>query len=213
MFPFIAWHHTSLLFIHIHICTGLILGQTCNANPVGIANFVYLWENSSVGALTSCDAANLQKKMTSVSKSHILDLTKHHHLEIINYWKLLACSLFNNDINLHKWLSYIFVIIFTKTKITITYVTVLGYPPLSRPVARRRSSSPTGLGYWCYASTYLLKRIANGGPKGSHLNPPSNGALAPARAPRMRAPPNFSIKAVHTAPRGSLMVSRWLSHT
>ena len=39
----------------------------------------------------------------------------------------------------------------------------------------RRSSSPTGLGYRRYASYYLVKRIANGGPWGSHLNPPSNG--------------------------------------
>ena len=53
---------------------------------------------------------------------------------------------------------------------------------------------------------------ANGGPWGSHLNPPSNGALAPARVPPMRAPPKFSIKAVHTAARGSLLVSRWFSH-
>ena len=44
------------------------------------------------------------------------------------------------------------------------------------------------------------------------MNPPSNGALALARAPRMHAPPKFSIKAVHTAARGSLLVSRWLSH-
>ena len=57
------------------------------------------------------------------------------------------------------------------------------------------------------------QRIANGGPQGSHLNPPSNGALAPARAPRMCAPPKFSIKVVHAAARGSLLVSRWLSHT
>ena len=53
---------------------------------------------------------------------------------------------------------------------------------------------------------------ANGGPQGSHLNPPSNGAPAPARAPCMSAPPKFSIKAVHAAARGSLLVSRWLSH-
>ena len=58
-----------------------------------------------------------------------------------------------------------------------TCVTVLGHPPLSRLVAWRRLSSPTGLGYRCYASTYPFKRIANGGPQGSHLNPPSNGAL------------------------------------
>ena len=44
------------------------------------------------------------------------------------------------------------------------------------------------------------------------MNPPSNGALVPARAPRMHAPPKFSIKAVHAAARGSLLVSRWLSH-
>ena len=55
-------------------------------------------------------------------------------------------------------------------------------------------------------------RNANGGPQGSHLNPPSNGASAPARAPCMRAPPKFSIKAVHTTAQGSLLVSRWLSH-
>ena len=52
---------------------------------------------------------------------------------------------------------------------------------------------------------------ANGGPQSSHLNPPSNGMSAPARALRMCAPPKFSIKAVH-ATRGSLLVSRWLSH-
>ena len=56
------------------------------------------------------------------------------------------------------------------------------------------------------------KCIANGGPQGSHLNPPSNGPLAPARVLRMRAPPKFSIKVVHAAARGSLLVSRWLSH-
>ena len=54
--------------------------------------------------------------------------------------------------------------------------------------------------------------IANGGPQGSHLNPPSNGASAPAQALCMRAPPKFSIKAVHAAARGSLLVSHWLSH-
>ena len=54
--------------------------------------------------------------------------------------------------------------------------------------------------------------IANGGPQGSHLNPPSNGVSVPAQAPRMRAPPKFSIKAVHATARGSLLVSRWLSH-
>ena len=54
--------------------------------------------------------------------------------------------------------------------------------------------------------------IANGGPQGSHLNPPSNGASVPVWAPCMRAPPKFSIKAVHTAAWGSLLVSRWLSH-
>ena len=54
--------------------------------------------------------------------------------------------------------------------------------------------------------------IANGGPQGSHLNPPSNGASAPVRAPRMRVPPKFSIKAVHATAQGSLLVSRWLSH-
>ena len=88
----------------------------------------------------------------------------------------------------------------------------LGFPPLSRPLARRRSSSHTGLGYRRRASTYLLKCIANGSPQGSHLNPPSNGALVPGWAPRMRAPPNFSIKAVHATPWGSLLVSRWSSH-
>ena len=56
----------------------------------------------------------------------------------------------------------------------------LGFPPLSHPVARRWSSSRTGLGYQCCASTYLLKCIANGGPQGSLLNPPSNGVSAPA---------------------------------
>ena len=55
-------------------------------------------------------------------------------------------------------------------------------------------------------------RNANGGPQGSHLNPPSNGASAPAQAPCMRAPPKFSIKVVHAATQGSLLVSRWLSH-
>ena len=83
-------------------------------------------------------------------------------------------------------------------------VTVLGYPPLSHPVAWWWSSSPIGLGYRCYTSTHPLKHIANGGPQGSHLNPPSNGALAPARVLCMCTPPNFSIKAVCTTPRGSL---------
>ena len=54
--------------------------------------------------------------------------------------------------------------------------------------------------------------IANGGPQGSHLNPPSNRASAPAQVPCMRAPPKFSIKAVHASARGLLLVSRWLSH-
>ena len=54
--------------------------------------------------------------------------------------------------------------------------------------------------------------IANGGPQGSHLNPPSNGASTPARVPCMCAPPKFSIKAVHAAAWGSLLVSHWLSH-
>ena len=54
--------------------------------------------------------------------------------------------------------------------------------------------------------------IANGSPQGNHLSPPSNGALVPAQAPRMRVPPKFSIKAVHATTRGSLSVSRWLSH-
>ena len=88
----------------------------------------------------------------------------------------------------------------------------LGYPPLSRLVARRRSSSRTGLGYRRRASTHPLKRITNGGPQGSHLNPPSNGASAPAQAPCMRAQPKFSIKVVHAAAQGSLLVSRWSSH-
>ena len=51
-------------------------------------------------------------------------------------------------------------------------------------------------------------RNANGGPQGSHLNPPSNGASVPAHG----APPKFSIKAVHAAAQCSLLVSRWLSH-
>ena len=55
-------------------------------------------------------------------------------------------------------------------------------------------------------------RNANGGPQGSHLNPPSNGVSVPARVPRMRAPPKFSIKVVHAAAQGSLLVSCWLSH-
>ena len=55
-------------------------------------------------------------------------------------------------------------------------------------------------------------RNANGGPQGSHLNPPSNSALVPVRALRMCAPPKFSIKAVHAAAQGSLLVSHWLSH-
>ena len=56
------------------------------------------------------------------------------------------------------------------------------------------------------------QRIANGGPKGSHLNPPSNGVSAPARVPCMHAPSKFSIKAAHAAAQGSLLVSCWLSH-
>ena len=55
-------------------------------------------------------------------------------------------------------------------------------------------------------------RNANGGPQGSHLNPPSNRVLAPVRVLRMRAPPKFSIKAVHATAQCSLSVSRWLSH-
>ena len=54
--------------------------------------------------------------------------------------------------------------------------------------------------------------IANGGPQGSHLNPPSNGASAPAWVLCMHTPPKFSIKAVHATTRGSLLVSHWLSH-
>ena len=88
----------------------------------------------------------------------------------------------------------------------------LGFPLLSHPVARRWLSSCTGLGYRHHASTYLLKRIANGGPQGSHLNPPSNGASVPVQVPCMCTPPNFSIKAVHATPQGSLLVSCWLSH-
>ena len=80
----------------------------------------------------------------------------------------------------------------------------LGYPPLSHLVARRWLSSRMGLGYRRHASTHLLKCIANGGPQGSHLYPTSNGASVPAQSPHMRALPKFSIKVVHTAPRGSL---------
>ena len=83
-------------------------------------------------------------------------------------------------------------------------VMVLGYPPLSHLVAWQRLSSPIGLGYRHYISTHPLKHIANGGPQGSHLNSPSNGASVPARVPHMHAPPNFSIKAVRAAHRGSL---------
>ena len=61
------------------------------------------------------------------------------------------------------------------------YVTVLGHSPLSRPVARRRSSSPIGLGYQRYASTHLFNALQMAAPLGSHLDPPSNGASAPAR--------------------------------
>ena len=45
----------------------------------------------------------------------------------------------------------------------------------SRPVAWRQLSSITGLGYRCCASNHLVNCIANGGPQGSNLNPPSNG--------------------------------------
>ena len=38
------------------------------------------------------------------------------------------------------------------------------------------------------------KRVANGDPQGSHLNPPSNGASAPVRAPPMHAPPKIFYK-------------------
>ena len=63
---------------------------------------------------------------------------------------------------------------------------------------------PYGLGYRCRALTHLFFRIANGGPQGSHLNIPSNGASAPAQAPRMRTLPKFSIKVGRTTTRGSL---------
>ena len=53
-------------------------------------------------------------------------------------------------------------------------------------------------------------RNANGGPQGSHLNPTSNGASVPEQVPRMRTPPKFSIKAVHTAAQGSLLVESLL---
>ena len=43
---------------------------------------------------------------------------------------------------------------FNISPVTYIYVTVLGYPPLSHPVTWWWSSSPTGLGYWRYASTY-----------------------------------------------------------
>ena len=58
----------------------------------------------------------------------------------------------------------------------------LGYPPLSHLVARRRSSSHMGLGYWRHASTHLHLCIANGSPQGSHLYLPSNKASAPVHA-------------------------------
>ena len=77
-------------------------------------------------------------------------------------------------------------------------------PAAISPGCLTQSSSPIGLGYRRYASTHPRKCIANGSPQGSHLNPPSNGASAPAQTPRMRAPLNFSIKAVHATPRGSL---------
>ena len=51
-----------------------------------------------------------------------------------------------------------------------------------------------GLGYRCYASTHPLKCIANGGPQGKHLNPPSNGALAPVRVPAHVHPTQFFYK-------------------
>ena len=45
------------------------------------------------------------------------------------------------------------------------YVTVLGHSPLSRPVAWRRSSSPIGLGYRCYASTHPLNTLQMAAPR------------------------------------------------
>ena len=113
-------------------------------------------------------------------------------------YSLLACLFFGN-----LWSEQLGVLVVC----SFTFVTVLGYPPLSHPVAWQWSWSPTGLGYWCYASTYPLKCIANGGPQDSHLNPASNGALAPAWVPCMHAPPTFSIKAVHVAPWGSLLLA------
>ena len=44
-------------------------------------------------------------------------------------------------------------------------VTVLGHSPLSRPVAWRRSSSPIGLGYRCYASTHPLNALQMAAPR------------------------------------------------
>ena len=112
-----------------------------------------------------------------------LEVYSRKYHQWINVWGTLVVSSQSSLILLNTQ--------FETDPLPTIYVTVLGYPPLSRPVARRRSSSPTGLGYRCYASTYPLKRIANGGPKGSHLNPPSNGALVPAQAPRMHAPPKW----------------------
>ena len=86
------------------------------------------------------------------------------------------------------------------------YVTVWGHSPLSRPVAWRQSSSPTGLGYRRYASTHPLNALQMAALRAAiwtHLA---------TEHWHLCAPPKFSIKAVHAATRGSLLVSHWLSH-
>ena len=80
----------------------------------------------------------------------------------------------------------------------------LGYPPLSHLVARQWSSSRSGLDTDVAHRPTHFFRIANGGPQGSHLKVPSNGASAPAQALHMCTLPKLSIKAVHTATWGSL---------
>ena len=85
-----------------------------------------------------------------------------------------------------------------------TYVWRFRVPAAISPCCSATVVKPYGLGYWHRAPTLLFFRIANGGLQGSHLKVPSNGASMPAWAPRMRALPKLSIKAVHTATRGSL---------
>ena len=91
-------------------------------------------------------------------------------------------------------------------------MTVLGHSPLSRPVARQRSSSPQA---WIptlhfHPPSYTLQMAAPRAAIEIHLVT-GRWCLCGRRAcaPLLK----FSIKAVRTAAQGSLLVSRWSSHT